>query len=653
MKTRTFMRSVISLALFTLPIYMAATVTNAPVETGAYKFDAPRTNDSIKFASTMKYVRTIYIDGKDGKDSNNGLSKQKPLKTLSALSKMELNYGDEILLKGGITYNGTIVLSNMNKAHTSKKQIHIGSYSGRKAVIDFKGYPSAIWICNSSNIIVSDLKLTGNGGPDNENFMYDSSSTVNNRYGIRILSDNTSDNSLIENITVFNVDIHDVFFMNDVKVSRACRQWDMKDDAGWGWGIFAQVKAGDGIRNVNIDHVTVDNVSHTGLKFIGGGKIDGTLNGNIDNLHIDNCTMFQTGGPGMQFNKTNHSYIKNSRITESGNSSDKRKWGRGSGMWTWGSNHFLLEHNIFEGAQGIADCCGAHIDFNCSNVVIQYCLSRYNCGGFIEILGRNYNCAYRYNVSINDGWRNLKDPAQKFWGGIGTPGCIFTVNGHNHDKQYQGPYQSYIYNNTVICTEKGNAPYTNPTVFDIATSNRGLVVMNNIFWFAKKATTSWSMHRWKNGKDYDAAHDFKISYAENTNNAKADNNGSFPSLVREMNEEELKNMDIVMKNNIYRQFNQSGNDRYSKVAMALPDGYWDDNALGGNPEFSNADGKEACDMIPGNTELISRGMPVVKLSSDKTSYGLFFGGLKVKKDFFGNDIKGDIIGAIVPNATRR
>ncbi|WP_010528682.1 hypothetical protein [Thermophagus xiamenensis] len=46
-------------------------------------------------------------------------------------------------------------------------------------------------------------------------------------------------------------------------------------------------------------------------------------------------------------------------------------------------------------------------------------------------------------------------------------------------------------------------------------------------------------------------------------------------------------------------------------------------------------------------------MEIPKLESDTTSYGIKFGGLKMTKDFFGNPIRGNIIGAIVPDAKQR
>ncbi len=619
-----------------------------------FVFEKPIYNDDILYKSKGKFSRTIYVDANAGSDSNNGTSQKTPIKTLTKLAEMKIGYGDRVLLKGGQTHYGTIELINLNTASKTKELIHISSYGGSKATIDCKGYPACVWIQNSSNVEVSDLKLTGDGGPDDADFMIRDGEKYNKqRYGVRIQSDKDWEYSLVENIVTYNLDIKDVYLMNPVEVSRACRQWDMNDGAGWGWGIFGEVlRGGLGIDNVQVKYINVEDVSQMGIRFKGTGGIKGEEKGNPINIHIENCVVYRAGGPGMQFSCCNYSHMKYCRITESGDRRDNRKWGRGSGMWTWGTNYFLLEHNVFEGAQGIADCCGAHIDFNCSNVVIQYCLSRYNTGGFIQVLGLNSNCAYRYNISVNDGWRNIKDPEQSFWGKVGTPGCLVTVNGHNNDKKYIGPYQTYIYNNTIISTKEGYKPYTSLNVFNIATSNEGLLMANNIFWFAEQTNAGWSMHRWKNGAAYDAAFDFKISDAM-IEGKKEDPKLGYPSTVRPMNEAELDKMNLVMTNNIYRHYNEKGTDRFSRVENALPEGYWDENALGGSPEFVDATGSEPADFVPQNAEVIERGVKIEKLKYDKTDYGVYFGGLEVTKDYFGNPIKGNIVGAVVPNAKIR
>ncbi len=619
-----------------------------------FSFEKPTYHDKILYKQSAKFNRTIYVDAQKGSDKNSGTSEKSAIKTLDKLAKMKLGYGDQVLLKGGQVHMGTIELINLNTAQKPKGIIHISSYGGKKATIDFKGYPAGVWIQNTSNVEVTDLKLTGDGGPDDEDFMIRDGEKYNKqRYGVRIQSDKESKYSKVENIVAYNLDIKDVYLMNPVKVSRACRQWDMNDKAGWGWGLFGEVlKGGLGMSNIDVKYITVEDVSQMGIRFKGTGGIKGEERGNPVRVHIENCLVYRAGGPGMQFSRCNQSHMKYCRITESGDRRDNRKWGRGSGMWTWGANHFLLEHNIFEGAQGIADCCGAHIDFNCSNVVIQYCLSRYNAGGFIEVLGLNSNCSYRFNISVNDGWRNMKDPKQTFWGKVGTPGCLVTVNGHNNIKKYRGPYQTYIYNNTIISTKEGNAPYTNPNVFNLATSNEGLLVANNIFWFEEPTNAGWSMHRWKDNAAYDAAFDFKISSGMKKGSKENPKLG-YPSIVRPMNEAELDKMNLVMTNNIYRLFNAEGADRFSKVKGALPDGYWDENALGGSPDFVNAMGSEPADFVPRNVELVSQGVKVKKLKYDESKEGVEFGGLNLKYDYFGNPIEGNIVGAVVPNAKIR
>ena len=41
--------------------------------------------------------------------------------------------------------------------------------------------------------------------------------------------------------------------------------------------------------------------------------------------------------------------------------------------------------------------------------MFQYNYSYNNEGGFAEVLGDNINCGYRYNISVNDGYREDPD----------------------------------------------------------------------------------------------------------------------------------------------------------------------------------------------------------------------------------------------------
>ena len=131
----------------------------------------------------------------------------------------------------------------------------------------------------------------------------------------------------------------------------------------------------------------------------------------------------------MQMSGVKSGLVKGNYINGSGSNNDSRKWGRGSGLWTWGTTNEVIENNSFLNANGPGDSAGCHIDFNCSDVVVQYNLSVNNAGGFCEILGNNYNCAYRYNISVNDGYR------VKGQNGAFQEGKIYWLSGYVGNKQ--------------------------------------------------------------------------------------------------------------------------------------------------------------------------------------------------------------------------
>ena len=154
------------------------------------------------------------------------------------------------------------------------------------------------------------------------------------------------------------------------------------------------------MENISIKNSQFTNISHTAIRFIGKKK-----ERQFKNLEIFDNIVLRTGGPGMVFNSTRNLFARGNDINYSGSFDDSRKWGRGSGLWTWGPPNAVISQNKFQNANGPADSAGCHIDFNCNDVIVENNLSRNNAGGFIEILGNNYNCSYRNNISINDGHR--------------------------------------------------------------------------------------------------------------------------------------------------------------------------------------------------------------------------------------------------------
>jgi hypothetical protein len=86
-------------------------------------------------------------------------------------------------------------------------------------------------------------------------------------------------------------------------------------------------------------------------------------------------------------------------------------------------------------------------------------------GGFVEILGGNVKAVYRFNISVNDGWRNnpnWKNSNHTIW-----------INQNASGNQTHYCDSSYIYNNTIII----DSAYS--TAIDINAKNT--FIYNNIF----------------------------------------------------------------------------------------------------------------------------------------------------------------------------
>ncbi|HEX7367153.1 MAG TPA: right-handed parallel beta-helix repeat-containing protein, partial [Pelobium sp.] len=335
------------------------------------------------------------------------------------------------------------------------------------------------------------------------------------------------------------------------------------------------------IEDVKINNCTVVDVSHTGIKLTGKGK-------NISDITNKDNRIEHTGGPGIQMSEVNNVYVANNLIDHSGSNNDSRKWGRGSGLWTWSSSNVLIEKNRFLNANGPGDSAGAHIDFNCDNVVIQYNFSYKNAGGFCEILGNNYNCAYRYNVSVNDGYR-VKGKEGAF-----QEGKTLWLSGYVGNKApLKGPVNTYIYNNTIYCDS------TIVPKIAFANNSSGILIANNIFY---------------------TINDFKVvlgdQYKPDTQTGKVAEN-------------------MICENNLFS--NPSAWPSGALFSDAAP--------IIGDPQFLNAQQLNPTGFTPQNKHLFkAKGKPIIEFPYHKIQLNFE---LKMSHDILGNRIIGlPSIGAI-------
>lgn len=509
-----------------------------------------------------------YFHPTQGNDQNSGFHAKEAFQSLSKLENLTLQPGDRILLAGGEVFSGTLEIKGFKGKPDQPLVITSFStenISSKPARIDAKGFANGILIHNSSFVEVSNLEITGDGygtkSPEGEM-----------RIGVQILA---TGEGQVKGITLDKLRIFEFYFEEKGFTRGAAEVKSANGTQRYGWGIrLINPSESALIEEVKILNSDISDVSHTGI------KLTGTATQNIRQVSITGNNLTQTGGPGIQMSGVKFVHVSDNQVTYSGSTDDSRKWGRGSGLWTWGSSNVLIEKNKFMYANGPGDSAGAHIDFNCDNIVLQYNFRAYNAGGFIEVLGNNFNCAYRYNISVNDGHRI------KGQNGAFQEGKTFWLSGYQGEKKpRKGPVNSYFYNNTIYVSED--------IVSKVAVDNgsKGILIANNIFHVV--------------GKSEQVAGDQYVP-----------DDGS----KREM-------VDVFFKNNLFLHQN-------SWPPNALIQGQ--DSSFG-DPGFINPGGLNPQDYIPVNLALTQNGIEIPQLSGDR--FGLIEG-FETKEDFLGHPIEG-------------
>ena len=304
-------------------------------------------------------------------------------------------------------------------------------------------------------------KLPGFGGVENS-----WGSGKNVRFGIKVVASTQK----LENFSFNNLYIHNIYPTPD-----------LVDNIHLGYGIKLETQSDtlsgllNTISNVKLTNTTISETGHYGfwIKSLGLNGIDSIKNNQI---LVDNCVFENTGGSGFVPNKSKNVLVQNCIFNHTGSSIDSRMWKRGSGMWPFDCKNVIAQHNKFMNAHGPMDSYGSHIDYGNENVVFQYNYSYNNEGGFAEVLGDNINCGYRYNISVNDGYR--EDPDGIPWD---KKGKIFWVSNFCG----QGPVRcpsvgTFIYNNTVFVNDTLNPEiYFWPDIGDVHVYNNLIVVGQN------------------------------------------------------------------------------------------------------------------------------------------------------------------------------
>jgi hypothetical protein len=395
--------------------------------------------------SVALQATTYYVDSAAGNDANDGLSELLAWQTITHLNTKTFAPGDNILFKRDGIYAGQF---NLQGSGESGSVITLSAYgSGEKPILMANDADqAALYMTNNEYIEIDNLQFTNNhDGLD-----------VN--YGV-----------LIEAPANFG-ELNHIIFDNVEFV-------DIKGKTEKCHGMLATNAKDDGTTvtysNYKHFHVTNSdfrNIDGPGFKFRdrSGSRSDGTRTASVDFVFSynsgSNLEKFLVSWSGVDGALVEHNYA------------DPVGTVHGNGLWPFNSDDSVVQFNDMRSCRGGADGHGYDADFNSHNSLFQYNYSQDCTGGaFVATCNgadaSNFNTSptFRYNVSVNDGWRTGKGHS------VYLNGCISDVK---------------VYNNTFYYAVSGLE--THPVEVNNwgDTWPKDIEIKNNI-WRITDGTTAW------------------------------------------------------------------------------------------------------------------------------------------------------------------
>jgi len=417
--------------------------------------------DNIK-VSTASSEAPYYLSSSNGDDNNEGTITS-PWKTLTKISSVSLFPGDTVYFKKGDRFDGHFVV---NGSGSEESPLVITSYgSGEKPIITGEvgaanggDYQEAIFVENNDNIVFENLEV------QNERTNTRAGVDDVDAYGMFIYNSGTE---VMRNFTFRNMVFRNVYAVQEMN--------DPDDFNGLEVAAvrIASTKNTVAGQEKNIRDVLMENCYFTDLQRLGvhmkhAGGNDGIGNDSINrnmNLVFRNNEFHYTGGTCILPTNTYNCLIEDNLFNHPGADTDPRMPNRGSSVWTWRCRNTIIQRNFCISARGYLDSHGIHVDHENRYTFVQYNYMEDCEGGFVEILGGNVKAVYRFNISVNDGWRNnpnWKNSNHTLW-----------INQKSSGDKIHYCDSSYIYNNTVIM----DSAYS--TAIDINAKNT--FIYNNIF----------------------------------------------------------------------------------------------------------------------------------------------------------------------------
>jgi hypothetical protein len=337
-------------------------------------------NLSAQSGKARKTPKKYYFSP-SGKDSNTGIVSS-PWQHISRISTLHLQSGDTVMLEGGKTFKGSILVDSPG-TDNSRQPIFIGSYGSLPAVID-AGTQTGISIRKTNHIVLRRLILKGAGRKKG-----------NTGRGIWV---SASDNIIVQDIEVSG------FQKSGVEITDC--------------------------RDVHLERINAHDNGYAGIAVTGNHFPEFTNR----NIYIGHCITANNPGDPTELN--NHSgngivvgLARNVLIeycTATNNGWDMPRQGNGPvGIWAWEADSVTIQSCLSyrnRTAPGAADGGGFDLDGGVTHSIVQYNLSYENEGygfGIFQFSGASpwYDNIFRYNISYNDGNKTVNGASVLWWNG--------------------------------------------------------------------------------------------------------------------------------------------------------------------------------------------------------------------------------------------
>ena len=324
-----------------------------------------------------------YVDATMEKDTYDGKSKDRALKTIEQVNALELKPGDAVYFKKDCRWVGAL---RLQYSGTEEEPILYGMYGEgvNKPRIDGEGLVHAtVWGEDVSYVEIRNLEVTNAG--DKEAY----------HRGISILA--VYEN--VEGIKIQECYVHDVdsnVLETDDKI--------LVEDKHWYGGIIVRARSNKNphdseiiLKDILVEDNTVDKCSLVGIS-VGSTESkykspDLVIRGNL----VSNCW-----GDGIILFNAIEGLIEHNVAANNGVCADMTR--AFAGIWVIWSDDCVIQYNESYGMGPSNDGQGYDIDGACSGTILQYNYSHDNAGGFLLCMNSgNSDAVIRYNVSINDG----------------------------------------------------------------------------------------------------------------------------------------------------------------------------------------------------------------------------------------------------------